>query len=53
MLHAYNLKLNHPITGVEMDIFAPLPKDMEEVAKKIGFDLEGLFVERKEGVKEC
>lgn len=50
MLHAYNLKFNQPVTGVELDIFAPLPQDMRDAAKKIGFDLDAVF-EKKEKLK--
>lgn len=40
MLHAYKLKLTHPITGEEMEVLAPMPEDMKEVCRKLGFDLE-------------
>ncbi|MCW5907248.1 MAG: RluA family pseudouridine synthase [Chitinophagales bacterium] len=32
-LHAYSLKLKHPITGNEMEFTAPLPKDLETLLK--------------------
>lgn len=46
MLHAYNLKFNHPISGKELNIVATLPQDMKDVAKRLGFDLETLEIER-------
>jgi 23S rRNA pseudouridine1911/1915/1917 synthase len=30
MLHAARLKLNHPVTGVAMDLVAPIPSDFRE-----------------------
>ena len=35
MLHAYNLKFNHPITGKKMDLTAPLPEDFMRVLKML------------------
>lgn len=32
-LHAYSLKLKHPKTGEDIEVTAPLPKDMETVLK--------------------
>ena len=34
-LHAYKLRFSHPITGNEIDLTAPLPKDMEQVRKNL------------------
>lgn len=31
MLHAYHLKLTHPVSGEVMDFYAPLPTDFESV----------------------
>ena len=30
-LHAFRLKLSHPLTGVPLEFQAPLPEDMERV----------------------
>ncbi len=35
MLHAYNLKFEHPITGKKMDLTAPLPGDFMRVLKML------------------
>lgn len=40
MLHAYNLQLNHPINGKVMNIFAKIPEDMENIGKKLGFNMD-------------
>lgn len=32
-LHAYSLKLEHPVTGKEVEVVAPLPKDLETLLK--------------------
>lgn len=32
-LHAYSLKLEHPVTGKEIEVVAPLPKDLETLLK--------------------
>lgn len=32
-LHSYRMRFKHPITGEEMDFFAPLPEDMKNVLK--------------------
>ena len=32
-LHAYELELDHPVTGVRMKFTAPLPHDMEALLK--------------------
>ncbi len=39
-LHAYYLSFPHPIWGNETEIFAPLPDDMESVAKKHNLKIE-------------
>lgn len=39
MLHAYNLKLTHPINGKVINIFAKIPEDMENIGKKLGFNM--------------
>jgi 23S rRNA pseudouridine1911/1915/1917 synthase len=31
MLHAFNLKFNHPMTGAPLDFTAPMPEDFEKV----------------------
>lgn len=31
MLHAYRLKLRHPLTGVLLDLKAPLPEDFKKI----------------------
>ncbi len=36
-LHAYSLVLPHPETGEELSIVAPLPQDLKEALKKLGF----------------
>ena len=35
MLHAYELTLNHPLTNKKMTFKAPIPKDFEDILKKI------------------
>jgi 23S rRNA pseudouridine1911/1915/1917 synthase len=35
MLHAFRLKLHHPITGERMSFEAPLPDDMQRIVKAI------------------
>lgn len=35
-LHANRLEFKHPVTGENLTISAPLPKDMEKVAREIG-----------------
>lgn len=35
LLHAYRLRLPHPITGEEMEFEAPVPKDMDQILSKI------------------
>lgn len=35
MLHAYSLKLRHPVTGNIMEFIAPMPEDMERVIEEI------------------
>lgn len=34
-LHAYRLSFRHPVTGEQLNLEAPLPKDMQEVLEKI------------------
>lgn len=40
MLHAYRLSFAHPVTGVNLDLCAPLPKDYLAAAEKLS-DLGG------------
>ncbi|MBI4653951.1 MAG: RluA family pseudouridine synthase [Nitrospirae bacterium] len=35
MLHAYSLKLNHPLDGRPLEFIAPMPEDMERAIKEI------------------
>jgi 23S rRNA pseudouridine1911/1915/1917 synthase len=35
LLHAYRLELEHPVTGKRMEFEAPLPEDMERIARTI------------------
>jgi 23S rRNA pseudouridine1911/1915/1917 synthase len=35
MLHAYNLKFRHPMTGEPLDFTAPIPDDFEKVLKML------------------
>jgi len=35
LLHAYKLRLPHPISGKTLDLTAPIPKDMEEWVAKL------------------
>lgn len=39
MLHAYNLKFNHPIDNHEMKVIAPLPEDFKAAANSVGLDI--------------
>lgn len=36
MLHAYRLNLSHPVTGEELKLCAPLPKDIHGFIEKMG-----------------
>ncbi len=36
MLHAYNLKFQHPINGQPLEFTAPMPEDLEEAIKELG-----------------
>ncbi|PRY90793.1 pseudouridine synthase [Mongoliibacter ruber] len=38
LLHAYNLRFNHPIHKIQIEINAPLPKHFLEITDKIGLD---------------
>ena len=40
MLHAFKLEFIHPISKKEMKIIAPIPKDMEDVLKKLDLEIE-------------
>lgn len=40
MLHAYNMKFKHPISGEFIDITAEIPEDFKAVAKRLGLDIE-------------
>lgn len=40
MLHAFKLEFIHPISKKEMKIIAPIPKDMENVLKKLDLEIE-------------
>lgn len=42
MLHAYNISFIDPLSQEKIDIYAPLPQDMEEVIKKLGFNFQYL-----------
>ena len=35
MLHAEHLVLNHPVSGKELDLRAPIPRDFERVMKDL------------------
>jgi 23S rRNA pseudouridine1911/1915/1917 synthase len=35
MLHAYSLKIKHPITGKELKFTAPIPEDMEKAIEEL------------------
>lgn len=35
-LHAHRIAFGHPTTGVEVDVRAPLPRDLKSIAKKRG-----------------
>ena len=35
MLHAFRLRLEHPITGVSLEFEAPMPEDMQKIANKL------------------
>lgn len=37
-LHAHRVVFEHPITGQEVDVQSPLPKDLRNVAKRLGID---------------
>lgn len=39
MLHAYNLKFNHPITGEPLNIVGDIPEDFKALSKKLKLDL--------------
>ena len=39
MLHAYNLKFNHPLKNKLMNMLAPLPEDFKKAAKHVGLDI--------------
>ena len=36
LLHALRLRLAHPITGILLDLSAPIPKDFLETARHLG-----------------
>jgi len=38
MLHAFSIKLEHPVSGVQMEFTAPLPEDMEKAVKELTDD---------------
>ncbi|MFW5878774.1 MAG: RNA pseudouridine synthase, partial [Myxococcota bacterium] len=42
MLHARRLVLPHPVTGKQMEIEAPIPADMLEIARELGARIEKL-----------
>ncbi|MBI5740079.1 MAG: RluA family pseudouridine synthase [Nitrospirae bacterium] len=35
MLHAYSLKLRHPVTGEDLEFTAPMPEDMKKATEEI------------------
>ncbi|MGL4533708.1 MAG: RluA family pseudouridine synthase [Fusobacteriaceae bacterium] len=39
MLHAYNLKFDHPITGEILNIIGEIPEDFKNLSKKLKLDL--------------
>lgn len=39
MLHSYYLRLNHPVTGEEMEIIGDIPEDFKSLAKKLKLDI--------------
>ena len=41
-LHASSLEIPHPVTGVQLKVESPLPKNFEEILKKIRKSEEGL-----------
>lgn len=38
MLHAFIIKLDHPVSGIPMEFTAPMPEDMEEAVKELTDD---------------
>jgi len=38
-LHAWRLSLRHPVTGAEMEIVAPIPRDMQQLAALLGLSI--------------
>ncbi|MGX6591342.1 23S rRNA pseudouridine1911/1915/1917 synthase [Cetobacterium ceti] len=42
MLHSYYLKLNHPVTGKEMEIVGKVPNDFESLCKKLKLELNNV-----------
>jgi 23S rRNA pseudouridine1911/1915/1917 synthase len=45
LLHAYRLRIQHPVTGAMMLFQSPLPEDMLKVAKTIAPNIEDEFPE--------
>jgi len=41
-LHAFSVRLNHPVTGATVFVTAPLPEDLRNVLVGEGFPLDGL-----------
>lgn len=39
MLHAYNLKFEHPTKKIKLNLIAPLPEDFKKIAKSYDLDL--------------
>ena len=42
MLHAHRLAFQHPLTGEQVDVSWPLPREMRSVAKRLNLDLADL-----------
>jgi len=38
MLHAFSIKLEHPVSGMPMEFTAPMPEDMERAVKALTDD---------------
>lgn len=51
MLHAYNLKFNHPIEEQKMDIYAEIPEDFNESIRKLKLNLS--LLEKERNYEKC
>lgn len=50
-LHAHRLKFVHPVTGAEVDVRSPWPRDLRRVLREFGL-AEGERAQRETGVRE-